>query len=86
MNCIIIETGSQRTLSIVDPSTGVDYAEEFIGKTGGADQFVWNEDRDAYEVGIDTYKWWAWVVEETQALEDRLFALHQKYGWEAVYK
>lgn len=85
MNCIISETNERKNLEIIDPSTRIDYVVDFIGNFGDLDNFVWSEDHDAYKVSADTYNWWSRVLQEQQALEDRIHALRQQHGSDAVY-
>lgn len=85
MNIIIEGTNHRHTISIVDPGTGIDYAVDFIGNAGALDSFDWSDDHDAYYVSADIYNWWSRVLQEQQALEDRLHELRQQYGSEAVH-
>lgn len=84
MKCIIRESNARRELLITDPQTGIDYTEDFIGNAGDLDNFVWDYDLDAYMVSAEVYSWWARVLEDQQALEDRLYELRQKHGSDAV--
>ena len=88
MNIIIEKTCENKTLSIIDPDSGVDYISDFIGNHGAlADgQFTWDDERDAYVCDRETFAWWADVVEANQALEDRIHGLVQEYGAEKVYE
>lgn len=80
MKIIVKETGKTEVLSIIDPKTGCDYTEDFIGNAGGLDQFTLNEKRDAYLTDQENYNWWKRVIEDNQALEDRIYALKAKQG------
>lgn len=85
MNIIIEGTNHRHTISIVDPGTGIDYAVDFIGNAGALDSFDWSDDHDAYYVSADIYNWWSRVLQEQQALEDRLHELRQEHGSETVH-
>lgn len=88
MKIIIKETSAIETLSIIDPKSGVDYISDFIGNTGALidGQFEWDEDRDAYVCGQDTFDWWSVVVTVNQELNDRIHDLVQEHGSEKVYE
>lgn len=87
MKIIIKETSEVKTLSIVDPKSGIDYVADFIGNTGALidGQFVWDEDHDAYMCDRETFDWWDAVVTDNQLLEDRIYGLVQEHGSDAVY-
>ncbi|EKO3667240.1 hypothetical protein M3891_003016 [Vibrio metschnikovii] len=87
MNIIIKETLANETLSIIDAKTGVDYIADFIGNQGALSdgQFIWNDEKDAFECAQDTFDWWNKVVAEHQALNYRIQQLAEEHGQEAVY-
>lgn len=86
MNIIIKETGKEKSLSIIDPRTGVDFIQDFIGNHGALidGQFVFDEDRDAWVCDQETYDWWVKVVNDNQALNDRIYELENELGSETV--
>lgn len=88
MKIIIKETYEVKTLSIIDPKTGVDYIEDLIGNTGALTngQFTWDEYFDAYFCDQDTYDWWSNLVAEQQLLKERIHNLVREHGEEAVYE
>lgn len=88
MKIIIEETGKEENLSIVDPKTGVDYTQDFLGSNGALHdgQFTWDEDHDAYVCDQETFDWWSAVVTANQALDDRIYDLVQEHGSEKVYE
>jgi hypothetical protein len=88
MKIIIKETAEVKTLSIVDPKSGVNYISDFIGNTGALidGQFVWDKDRDAYFCEQETFEWWDTVITANQALSDRILDLAKEHDSEAVYE
>ena len=88
MKIVITETSAAETLSIIDPKSGVNYIADFIGNTGALNdgQFTWDDKRDAYACTQDTFDWWKSVVTANQALDDRINALVQEHGHDAVYE
>lgn len=87
MKIIIKETSAVETLSIIDPKSGVDYINDFVGNTGALidGQFKWDEDRDAYVCDQETFVWWDTVVTANQSLNDRIHELVKEHG-ETVYE
>lgn len=88
MKIIIKEKSENKTLSIVDPRSGVDYILDFIGNAGAFvdGQFKQDDERDAYICDQATFDWWDAVVTANQALNDRINALAQEHDYETVYK
>ena len=88
MNIIIEKTCENKTLSIIDPDSGVDYIADFIGNHGALSdgQFTWDDERGAYVCDQDTFDWWDAVVKANQALDDRIHDLVQEHGVEKVYE
>lgn len=87
MNIFIKETSQTETLSIVCPKSGVDYTADFIGNGGGFldGQLAWDDERSACVCDQETFDWWDKVVSDNQELENRIFDLVQKHGFDAVY-
>ncbi|MBE0436924.1 MAG: hypothetical protein IBX56_14100 [Methylomicrobium sp.] len=87
MNIVINETSATETLSIIDPNTGIDYIQDFIGNTGALKdgQFTYDDDQDAYLCDQETFNWWSAVVDANQTLENRIHTLVNEHGSEAVY-
>lgn len=87
MNIVIKETNARESLEIIDPRTGVNWIQDFIGNAGALSdgQFEWDDELDAYVCDQETFDWWQKVVEENQELENRIFELEDKHGREAVY-
>ncbi|MEN1990218.1 hypothetical protein [Paenibacillus hubeiensis] len=65
---------TMRTLSLIDPSTGVDWVKDFIGNYDGFNdgQFVWEETQGVYLATQDTYDWWAKVIGDQAVLAERI--------------
>lgn len=82
MDIIIKETGARELLEILDPNTGVDWIQDFIGNYDAFSdgQFIWDEEQDAYLCDQVTFDWWAKVVADHELLENRIFELYKEYG------
>ena len=87
MNIIIRDTNTAQSLTIIDPATGQNYINDFIGNHDALNdgQFIWDADQDAYICSQETYDWWDKVVSDNQALDYRLHSLQAKHGAEAVW-
>lgn len=88
MHLYTTDTGVYATLSIVDPATGCDYAEDLIGNAGGLTdgQFVWDRHAGLYRCTQDTYDSWSAVLDAIDALEHRISDLTATYGYDAVHR
>lgn len=86
MNIIIKESGARHTLSIIDPESGVNYIQDFIGNAGALidGQFEYDDDQDAFVCDQATFDWWIAVVSDNQSLNDRIHDLKQEHGFDAV--
>jgi len=80
----VIVNGKKEVLSLV--VNGTECVGDFIGNYGAlADgQFTYDEDQGVYLCDPETYDWWAKVVSDHQALEDRLAELRDQYGADRV--
>lgn len=67
-----------RELSLIDPDSGVDFVQDFIGNNGGLDYFHYNGDE--HECSKDTFDWWKKVIDDQQKLVDRIFDLKEEIG------
>lgn len=87
MKIIIRETSAVEVLSLIDPKSGEDTALDFIADAGALDdgQFKRDLDHDTYICDQDTFDWWHSVVDDNQALANRIHDLVQAHGHEAVY-
>lgn len=87
MNIIISGiTPVNKTLSIIDPKTGIDYIQDFIGNTGALIDGQFNyDDQDVYICDQNTFDWWCKVASDNQILENRIYELTKEHGSEAVY-
>lgn len=91
MQIIIKETGELKNLSLIDRKTGLDYLIDVIGDSGELWDSTWrvgsfryDEERDAYICSRDVYEWWRDWVEDYDAMEDRIEALIEEHGEDAV--
>jgi len=82
MEIIIKETSEVENISIIDPTSGVNYISDFIDSSA----FDWDEDRDAYVCDRETFDWWDTVVADHQLLNERIADLVKEHGSEAVYE
>lgn len=80
MKVRIIESGKMEELVIVDPRTGMEWADDFIGNTGALNdgQFAWTENDDLYEVSQDNFDWWEKVMAEYKAADDAKYGLESE--------
>lgn len=87
MQIFIKDSGKEETLALYDTKTGIDYINDFIGNEGALrdGQFVYDDDRNTYVCNQDTFDWWEKVVDDNQDLNDRIFDLVQKHGYEKVF-
>ncbi|GBF73194.1 hypothetical protein PA598K_01479 [Paenibacillus sp. 598K] len=87
MKVKIKETGAMETLSMLS-SNGTDAAADMIGNHGGFGSESWQFDLDAdtgiYEASQETYDWWEKVLTENEELEERIEALKEEHGSDAV--
>jgi len=83
----VLVNGKIEFLELIDPNSGVNVAADIIGNHGALSdgQFVRNEDADAYECSPETFAWWKRVLADHQALEERIAALVEEHGSDAVY-
>jgi len=86
MKITIKETGDIKELRLVDPDTGVDWIADFVGNTGTLDDGQFEADDDGYTASRETYEWWEGVVATRQSNDNRIHALEQEHGDEAVRK
>lgn len=83
----INETGAMETLSMISPN-GTDAAADMIGNHDGFGpeswQFELDSDSGIYTANQETYDWWAKVLMENEELEERIEALKEEHGSDAV--
>lgn len=86
MKLYIKETGKIETLSIIDPKTSCDYIFDFVGNTGAFDREFEKTDNENVDFAISQadYNWWAKVVADNQALENRIAELVVEHGYDRV--
>lgn len=85
MKLFFKETGVIETLAIIDPRTGCDYIFDFVGNTGAfAREFEKTDENADFAISQADYDWWAKVVAENQALENRIAELAAEHGYDRV--
>lgn len=87
MKLYIKETGTIKTLEIIDPKTGCNYISDFIGKIPESEHKLEKAGRDDvdYEISQDDYEWLADIVRHHQALNIRIRELEEKHDYNAIY-
>ncbi|WP_201319124.1 hypothetical protein [Paenibacillus sp. EPM92] len=84
MNILIKETRAAQSLELM--KNGVNWVVDLIGNYGALNdgQFTYDADLNVYVCDQDTFNWWAKVVADKQALDDRLAQLREEHGSDAV--
>lgn len=85
MKVKIKETGEIRELSVVDPRTGVDWIQDFVGNAGALidGQFTAQDD-GTYVASKGTFEWWEKAANEHQAMDERIEELSDLYGSDVI--
>ncbi len=80
LNVLIKETNEVKTLSIIDPKTGIDYIGDFIGNTGafGREFEKIEHDEAEYQTSEGDFEWWENVVETAQEADNWIFENSEK--------
>lgn len=78
LNVLIKETNQVKSLSIIDPKTGVDYIGDFIGNTGAFSREFEKIENDAaeYQTSEGDFNWWKNVVATAQEADKLIFENH----------
>jgi hypothetical protein len=86
LHITISDTGESKTLSIIDPKTGIDYIADFVGNHGALDNgdFTDDDGEGVYTCNRETFEWWSTVIADCQQLDERLHQLTNQHGIEAV--
>ncbi len=86
MHVRVIETGEVKTLRLIDPESGVDFVQDFVGNGGGFENkdFVYNHEDDVFEATAQAFNWWNQVISDQQELVDRIDELKEEHGSDAV--
>lgn len=86
MQVKVIETGDVKTLRLIDPDSGVDFVQDFVGNGGGFENkdFVYNHEDDVFEATAQAFNWWNQVISDQQELVDRISELKEEHGSDAV--
>lgn len=87
MKIIIKETGAQETLDLIN-SDGINWIGDFVGNTGAMQdgQFTWDYEQDAFIADQSTFDWWKKVVDDQDSLDERISALKEEHGQDAVWQ
>src|SRR5690554_4796374 len=88
MNIKIIETGEVRSLSIINPLSGLDFTEDFVSSAGGFENkdFVLLRDEGVYSCSRDTFDWWVNIISKHQELNYRIKDLLEERNAADVYE
>lgn len=73
MNITIIETGNKETLSIIDPKSGMDWANDLLGNHNAAPEY--DEATDSYFMSQEDFCWWSDLINRYQAADDRFYEI-----------
>lgn len=86
MHVKVIETGEFKTLRLIDPDSGVDFVNDFVGNGSGFENkdFVYNHEDDVFESTAQAFNWWNQVISDQQELIERIDALKEEHGSDAV--
>lgn len=86
MQVKVIETGEVKTLGLIDPDSGVDFVQDFVGNGGGFENkdFVYNHEDDVFEATAQAFGWWNQVISDQQELVYRIDKLKEEHGSDAV--
>ena len=78
LNVLIKETNQVKSLSIIDPKTGVDYIGDFIGNTGAFSREFEKIENDTaeYQTTEGDFEWWENVVATAQEADNLIFENH----------
>ena len=85
MDVKILGTNEVVTLSIIDPSTGVNYVADLIGNNNGyADNpntgISYNEDTGEYVTSRVNVEWWQDIINDLEAVNDLVAETADKLG------
>ena len=81
MKIVIRETGERKTLSLIDPATGVDWVQDLIGNSGAIGDYIhYDDEADAYVMSQGDYEWWEEYIRLAQRDDDELRRLRRIYG------
>lgn len=75
MKITIIETNEKTELSIIDPKSGCDWTNDLLGNHNELPDY---DDDDTYHMSQKSYDWWADLIENYQAADNRCHALLQE--------
>lgn len=73
MEITIIETGEKTELTIIDRNSGCSWTSDLLGNHGALPDY--NEDDDTYHMSQEDFNWWADLIENYQAADDRYYEI-----------
>lgn len=74
MTIKILESGEIKTLTMIDPATGVDGVVDFVYNNGGTANFVYYDETGQYETEQADFDWWSKVISDHSTLAARIFS------------
>lgn len=90
MELKIKETGEIKTLTLVDPESGVNWISDFIGVNSGfgdVDKGLIDQDPDSDHLRLatqKTYDWWAEMIMSYEGMEEQIANAREKYGRDEI--
>ena len=81
---VTVEDGATLELQLIDPATGRDMAADMVDSFGGFDSGDFEQSRDGWTSTYEAVEYWLEQIETYQALADRIYALEQTHGRDAV--
>ncbi len=73
-------TGKIESLSIIDPRTGLDWIQDFLGNNGA--DMTYNEETEVNEMDGENLEWWKNIIEKYQANDDRIVEIESGLEWD----
>jgi hypothetical protein len=80
MKILNTTTGLIESLSIIDPKTGLDWTQDFLGNNEA--KMNYNDDTEMYEMDGDDMEWWKNVIEKYQANDNRIAEIESGLEWD----
>lgn len=87
MEVRVAQTGEAFNLTLIDPKTGCEYTQDYIGNAGGFlnGDLYFNQEYNCYEGEKDAVEWWAKQISGQAAVNGRVQALIEEHGNDRVY-
>ena len=83
---VTVEDGATLELRLIDPATGQDMAADMVDSFGGFDSGDFEQVHGGWASTHEAVEYWREQVETYQALANRIYALEQVHGRDAVQK